>query len=146
MPSIDGLAYAHPALVHFPIVLLAYGLGCEAVAAVRPSAVRHFAQNTLAIGVALCLPTIVSGWAASTTVPGSVPTARMLQLHTMAALGLFFAGATYTGLRWLAHEWRAPRALTLGLAAVVVTFLLAAGGTGGRLTRGMQRPTLASLP
>ena len=141
------LTRLHPAVVHYPIAFLTYGLACDLFSAITKRSTAPFGQWTLALGVAACLPSMFSGWiAAAEVVDLSDEHASMLLMHNVGAYATFFGAIMYTGLRFgdLVGEWRSSRVLRLAVAIVLVITLVATGKTGGILARQVAEPPATS--
>ena len=129
----NTLTHLHPALGHFPIVLLIVSVILDLLGCRRP-ALRQTAWIALLLGTLMAIPTAITGIIAHIPYEG---TAVMEAIESHERLGLLTTAIFIALTGW---RWRSRRAiqagaswpyLALGAAGLVVLTL--AGMTGGNL-------------
>lgn len=101
-PGMRGMLNYHPLFVHFPIGLWTGALLFEIAARLAKKQELHrIACGVLALGAIAAIPTVMSGWSAESSVPGSGAAHDVKELHEnlmvtasilsgiLAAIGLF---------------------------------------------------------
>jgi len=97
--------YYHATLFNFPLILFSTALGCDILFYYDKLRSLKWGHSFVVLGVIMCIPTIVTGLAASVNLD---ITDSILAKHRMLGYATGMFGSLYAGLRISAMWWDLP--------------------------------------